>query len=79
MKKILVFTIVCLGLVQLATAQSIYSVFNYKKPIGYKEEKKQGFISYTKFDDKKGTYCIIGLYEQTQTSATINESFTANW
>jgi hypothetical protein len=61
------------------TAQATYSVFTYKEPTGYTKEKKQGFISYTKTNQTKGTYCIIAFYEPSKANTTINESFDANW
>jgi hypothetical protein len=60
-------------------AQTTYSVFTYKEPAGYKKEIKQGLISYSKTEATKDTYCIIAFYEQTKASATIHESFDANW
>jgi hypothetical protein len=79
MKKLLLLICAFCAFVGSSYAQNTYNVFNYKKPAGYKEEKKQGFISYTKTNNAKGTYCIIGLYEQTKASATLSESFDANW
>jgi hypothetical protein len=79
MKKLsLLFCTLCF-IVGSTFSQATYNVFTYKKPAGYKEEKKQGYISYTKMNTAKGTYCIMGLYEQTKASATISESFDANW
>jgi malate synthase len=60
-------------------AQTTYNVFTYAEPKGYKKEVKSGFISYTKTDNKAGTYCIISLYAQSPSSGDLVKDFDNDW
>jgi hypothetical protein len=62
-----------------ANAQTTYDVFTYTEPVGYKKEVQKDYISYTKTDAKTGTYCIISLYAQTQSSGDIKKDFENDW
>jgi hypothetical protein len=60
-------------------SQTTYDVFTYTEPKGFKKETKTGMVTYTKADSKTGTYCIISLYEQTQSSGDIKKDFETDW
>ncbi len=60
-------------------AQTTYDVFTYTAPKGYKQETKTGFTSYTKLDNKTGTYCIISLYKQSPSSGDLVQDFDKDW
>ncbi len=60
-------------------AQTTFDVFTYKEPNGYKKEVKPGLISYTKTDNKAGTYCIISLYSQSLSSGNLTKDFDNDW
>ncbi len=60
-------------------AQTTYDVFTCTLPKGYKQEIKTGFTSYTKTDNKTGTYCIISLYKQSPSSGDLIQDFDNDW
>jgi hypothetical protein len=60
-------------------AQTNYDVFTYTEPKGYKKEIKTGYTSYTKSDNKSGTYCIISLYSQSLSSGNLAKDFDNDW
>jgi hypothetical protein len=75
------FVLLCAlcALVGKVNAQTTYDVFTYTEPNGYKKETAKDYISYTKTDAKTGTYCIISLYAQTQSSGVIKKDFENDW
>ena len=60
-------------------AQTTYDVFTYTEPKGYKKETKAGLVTYTKTDNKTGTYCIINLYTQSPSSGDLIKDFDNDW
>jgi hypothetical protein len=79
MKKNILLLAVLFAFVGKTFAQTTYDLFTYTEPIGYKKETAKDYISYTKTDAKTGTYCIISLYAQTQSSGDIKKDFETDW
>ncbi len=77
MKKI-VLLVYCLFALKVF-AQQKFDVFNYSEPKGYKKEIKTGSITYTKADEKAGTFCVISLYAQSPSSGDLLKDFDNDW
>jgi hypothetical protein len=79
MKKIFSLSTTLLVSAFVVHSQTTHDVFTYTEPVGYKKETAKDYISYTKTDAKTGTYCIISLYAQTQSSGDIKKDFENDW
>ena len=79
MRKIIPILSVLCAFVGNATAQSNFNVFTYKEPNGYSKEAKTDVLTYTKSDNKKNSYCVIGLYAASNAAATPQQTFTQEW
>jgi hypothetical protein len=77
--KIRMFLCVFCLLAGKLKAQSTYDVFTYTEPTSYKKEIKTSFISYTKTDNKTGTFCMINLYKQSPSSGDLSKDFDNDW
>ena len=62
-----------------AFAQTIYDVFTYTEPKGYKKEIAEDHITFKKTNSKTGSYCIIGIYAQVVSIGDIKQDFDADW
>jgi hypothetical protein len=60
-------------------AQSVYDVFTYKEPPGYAKADGNGYISYTKTNNSKGSYCVLSLYSYVKNSNIPVEVFKKDW
>jgi hypothetical protein len=78
MKKYMILFLFC-GLIGSALGQNTYDVFTYNEPVGYKKESKNSLLSYTKTDNKTGTYCVISLYAQSVSSGDLVKDFDNDW
>jgi hypothetical protein len=76
--KLLIVTVLVLLIMQLE-AQEKYDVFIYKKPVGYTQKNEQGFVSFTKLNEKNGSYCVISLYGANKKNNSIQEAFDSEW
>jgi hypothetical protein len=83
MKKIIsMFSVLCVPILfgmGNINAQTSFNVFTYKEPTGYSKEAKTDVTTYPKSDNKKNTYCVIGLYAASNAAATPQQTFTQEW
>ncbi len=79
MKKIHFLICILCALAVNINAQTTYDAFTYTEPKGYKKELKPGTVTYTKTDNKTGTYCIISLYAQSPSSGDLVKDFDNDW
>jgi hypothetical protein len=77
--KIRMFLYVVCLLAGKLQAQTTYDVFTYTEPTGYKKETKSSMVSYTKTDNKSGTYCVISIYKQSPSSGDLSKDFDNDW
>ncbi len=77
MKKILL--IIAILFSGFCIAQQTHDLFMYTPPSGWKKEIKNGMVSYTTTDSKKGTYCLISLYSATDGKGGIQADFDNDW
>ncbi len=77
-KNTFILSMLCAFVVN-SFAQTTYDVFTYTEPKGYKKEIKTGYTSYTKLDNKTGTYCVISLYKQNPSTGDIVKDFDNDW
>jgi hypothetical protein len=74
----MVLLVCCLFALQVF-AQQKFDLFSYTEPKGYKKESKKSLVTYTKSDEKAGTYCMISLYAQSQSSGDLVKDFDNDW
>lgn len=77
-QKLFNICILCFFITNL-TAQTTFDVFTYTEPKGFAKEDKKGMRTYTKSDNKNGTYCILSLYTQTESKGTLQNDFDEDW
>ena len=58
MKKLLLFYILLSGCTSQAQKQT-FDLVSYTAPKGWKVDKKEKTIAFTKEDNAKGTFCVI--------------------
>jgi hypothetical protein len=73
---LVLFVLVCL---KLAAQKQHFDVYQYVEPKGWVKEAKQGMVLYTSMDEKKGTYCIIGLSVSQSSKGDVEADFDAEW
>ena len=74
--------VICIILIfsaNICIAQTNFDVFTYTEPMGYSKETKNDVITYTKTDNKKNTYCVIGFYAASKAANTAQQTFTQEW
>ncbi|MBL7730399.1 MAG: hypothetical protein JNM88_04410 [Chitinophagaceae bacterium] len=71
----------CLFFIQLSVAaqNETFDISTYTPPKGWKKEKSESAVQFTKEDAAKGTYCIITLMKAVPGTASSKENFDAAW
>ena len=76
-------TLILIMLVSAAIAQSeTFDLTTYTPPpqqSGWKKEVKNNFVSYTKTDNAKKSWCQIGIYRSTASKGSIEADFDSEW
>jgi len=66
--------------VAITSAQKeTFDLFTYTPPIGWKKEVTENIISYTIINNKKGTWCRIGIIKSTTSKGSIEADFESEW
>jgi hypothetical protein len=77
-KKLALLVAVCVQITNIA-AQSTYDVYTYNEPAGYTKAVGNGYISYTKTNNQKGSYCVISLYAAVKNTQPLQAAFNEEW
>ena len=78
MKKLLLFYILLSGCTSQAQKQT-FDLVSYTAPKGWKVDKKEKTIAFTKEDNAKGTFCVITLYKTLDAGSNSKENFNTSW
>jgi hypothetical protein len=79
MKKILFVSICCLMFICVTAQQQTYDLLTFTPPKGWKKEVKQNLITYTKIDNTKKTWCVIGIIKSTVSKGNIDADLESEW
>lgn len=78
MKKLLLIYILLCGCTSQAQKQS-FDLVSYTAPKGWKVDKKENTIAFTKEDNSKGSFCVITLYKTVDAGDNAKENFDNSW
>jgi hypothetical protein len=59
--------------------QQTFDLITYTPPKGWSKEEKKNVIVYTKADNKKKTWCQIGVYRSTTSKGNIDADLQSEW
>jgi hypothetical protein len=79
MKKIFLLPLLAISAGTSFSQQQVFDIINFNAPRGWKKEKSESAIQFTKQDDAKGIYCIITLMKSIPGTANAKENFDAAW
>lgn len=78
--KSLLSLLFCVGSVSAGfSQQEIYGFVSYTPPAGAKKEVKETCVIYSNTDNKKKTWCQIGIYKETASKGSIDLDFESEW
>ncbi|HQX95483.1 MAG: hypothetical protein IPH34_15710 [Chitinophagaceae bacterium] len=78
MKKLLLFYILLSGCTSQAQKQT-FDLISYTTPKGWKVDKKESTVAFTKEDNTKGIFCVITLYKTVDAGDNPKENFDNTW
>lgn len=79
MKKICFFILGTIVTLSTSAQKETFDIINYTPPSGWTKEIKTSVASYTIVDQKKKTWCQIGLYSSVATKGSIEQDFANEW
>lgn len=59
--------------------KEIFDIATYTAPKGWKKQKSESTLQFTKEDTNRGTYCAITLFKSMPSTATAKENFDLTW
>lgn len=78
MKSLFVLTLVCLSSLGL-TQKVTHDLITYSAPAGWKVDKKDATITYSKTDSEKSAFGIITVYKSVEASSDSRKNFDTYW
>lgn len=73
-------SIFAIWLCYTAAAQNeSFDIISYSAPAGWKAEKKEDVVIYSKTDNRKKTWCRIGIYGSVASKGSADEDFKTIW
>jgi hypothetical protein len=79
MKKILTLLFFTAWFLQAGAQKESFDLATYTPLKGWKKEKRDELIQFTKEDEAKGTYCAITLYKAVDASEDAKANFDLSW
>ncbi len=80
MKKIFTFLCaLCVFMGNIAAQSETFDISTYIPPKGWKKDKSESAVQFSKEDAAKGTYCMITLLKAVPGTANSKENFDAAW
>lgn len=59
--------------------QQTFDLVIYKEPKGWKKEVQKNIITYTKIDEARKTWCVIGVVKSTTSKGSIEADLESEW
>jgi hypothetical protein len=79
MKKLFLFIATLLLISTVFAQQQTFDLITFTPPKGWKKEVKQNLITYTKIDNAKKTWCVIGVVKSTASKGNIEDDLQSEW
>ena len=79
MKKLLLFQVFFLSMLQGFAQPQTFDIISYTPPKGWKAAPKQNVIAYSVTDQAKGIWCQIGIFKSTSSKGSIDNDFNSEW
>jgi hypothetical protein len=78
MKQIL-FLFLSMVSLKSFTQNQFFDLMIYKEPKGWNKEVKENIVSYSKIDNAKKTWCVIGIIRSINSKGSIKADFDSEW
>jgi len=78
MKKLILLSFVMLNISVIAQTET-FDLTTFTPPLGWKKEVKKDYLSYTKTEKAKKTWCQIGIYKSISSKGSIESDFDSEW
>lgn len=59
--------------------QKTFDLVTYKEPKGWKKEVQKNIVTYTKIDEARKTWCVIGVVKSTISKGSIEADLESEW
>jgi len=59
--------------------KSVFDIAKFYPPSGWAKDETPERLTFTKIDNNKGTYCVLGLYKSIQGSGNLETDFSSDW
>lgn len=79
MRQLLLLLILICFLSSAMGQQQTFDLVTYLEPKGWKKEVKKNIITYTKIDEAKRTWCVIGVVKSTISKGSIDADLESEW
>jgi len=79
MKKVILFIATYILISTTVGQQQTFDLVTYTPPKGWKKEEKENIITYTTIDNKKKTWCVIGVVKSTVSKGNIDADLESEW
>jgi hypothetical protein len=78
MKKYLLI-LICFGMLHCMAQTKTFDLATFTPPSGWKKEVKPNYVSYTKIDNLKKSWCQIAIYKSFESKGSIEADFESEW
>jgi|688.fasta_scaffold25360_8 hypothetical protein len=79
MRQLLLLVMSFSFLSTVMSQQQTFDLVTYQEPKGWKKEVKKNIITYTKIDEAKKTWCVIGVVKSTTSKGSIEADLESEW
>lgn len=79
MKMITIISFILFYAIDICAQTETFDLTTFTPPKGWTKEVKENFISFTKTDDAKKTWCQIGIYRSIISKGNIEADFESEW
>jgi len=79
MKQILLFALLTSFTIHVFAQHETFGVVSYKPVKGWKKERTDKFVSFSKTDEAKGTFCMISIYPAGTGNSDSKTNFDSSW
>ncbi len=79
MKKLILLFVFTAGVLTCDAQNEVFDITTYTPPKGWKKDKSENAVQFSKEDAAKGTYCMITLLKAVPGTASSRDNFDAAW
>ncbi len=79
MKKAILSTALLFAGISLVAQTETFDIATFTQPGGWKRDVKPSVVNFTKVDNLKNTYCIIGVYTSVASTGNVWSDFKNEW